>query len=102
MSRHIRLPIAIATDGTFTTVAEDSVEEITQNVTVVLRTRTGERLATPDLGTPDPTFTGLDPAVALDMVRQVEPRADLDIVTRAVTAAGVQAVDVQVRRRENP
>lgn len=101
MSRHLRLPLTLTADGTFRTVEEDSIEEIVQNVAVVLRTRLGERLATPDFGTPDPTFQGLDPAVVLDQIRDVEPRADVEIVAQAITAAGLQALDVQIRRGES-
>ncbi len=71
MSQHLRLPFGLAADGTFATVQEDSDDEVVQNVGVILRTRLAERLATPDFGTPDPTFTGLD-------------AADLGIVTAAI------------------
>jgi phage baseplate assembly protein W len=98
--QHIRLPITLAADGSFRTVAEDSIEEVLQNVTVILRTRLEERLATPDLGVPDPTFVGFDTAAALDMARMYEPRADLQVIERALTALGVQTTTVTVGRRE--
>lgn len=100
MSRHLRLPFGLAADGTFQTVAEDSDSEIVQNVAVILRTRLGERLATPAFGTPDPTFSGLDPAVVLPIVQEYEPRADLDIVTQVIRTDGVQTSDIGVRRAE--
>jgi phage baseplate assembly protein W len=98
---HLRLPLQLAADGTFATVREDSDAEVVQNVAVILRTRTGERLATPEFGTPDPTFVGLDPAVVLPVVQTYEPRADLDIVQGVVGADGNQINDIGVRRQES-
>lgn len=92
MTVHLRLPIALGSDGTFLTVAEDSDGEVVQNVAVILRTREGERLATPEFGTPDPTFTGLDIAAVLPVVEQYEPRADLDVVQHAITAVSTVTV----------
>lgn len=101
VSEHLRLPVRIGPDGTFRTDAEDSVEEIRQNVLVILRTRLGERMATPGFGTSDPTFTGFDAAVALDLVAVIEPRADLSVVLQALSALGREQVDLAVRRRES-
>lgn len=101
MSQHLRLPISLAPDGTFRTVTEDSPEEITQNVRVILRTRIGERLATPDFGTPDPTFAGFDAAAAMDLVSDQEPRAELAVVEQVIDSAGLQTTDLSVRRRES-
>lgn len=106
MSQHIRLPISLSSNGTFRTVAEDDPQEIAQNVLVILRTRTdldgtGERLATPDFGIPDPAFTGFDAQEALDVVRTFEPRADVTVVQQALED-GVETTDLSVRpRREN-
>lgn len=102
MSQHLRLPLTVGPDGTFRTVVEDSLDEITQNVLVILRTRTGERLATPDLGVPDPTFAGFDADEALDHVRTYEDRADLDVVRQALTGAGVQTTVISVGGRIDP
>lgn len=101
MTEHLRLPLALSTDGSFQTVREDSDAEIVQNVSVIMRTRPGERLATPNFGTPDPAFTGLDPAVVLPVVQEYEPRADLDIVAQVVRADGLQTNDIGVRRQES-
>lgn len=100
MSEHLRLPLRVAPNGRFYTVAEDSSEEILQNVLVILRTRLGERLATPDFGTPDPTFTGFDVEAALAAVTDVEPRADLQTVRHALDRLGAETLDVLVSRRE--
>ena len=54
----------------------------------------GERLADPDLGTPDPVFTGLDPEEVTAIIAQQEPRASLSIVTRQLK--DVQHVRVAV------
>lgn len=100
MSDHIRLPVRVAPDGRFFTVAEDSVAEVLQNVMVILRTRLGERLATPALGTVDPTFGDFDAEAALSVVAEYEPRADLQVVRRALDALGSENVTVYVSRRE--
>lgn len=101
MTQHLRLPFGLASDGSFQTVAEDSDAEVVQNVAVILRTRVGERLQTPEFGTPDPTFVGLDPAVVLPVVQEYEPRADLDIVAQVIRADGIQTNDIGVRRQES-
>lgn len=98
--KHLRLPLALGPDGTFATVTEDTDAEIKQNVSVILRTRTGERLATPTFGTPDPTFDGLDVAAVTEVVAQTEPRADLTIVQQVITRDGVQVNDATIRRQE--
>lgn len=99
MSEHLRLPLRLTPAGRLATVVEDTVEEIAQNVTVLLRTRPGERLATPTLGLPDPVFTGLDPAVALEVVREWEPRADLQLLDQVLAADGTQTTSLLLRRR---
>lgn len=105
MTKHLRLPPTLAPDGTFRTVEEDSAEEILQNVTVILRTRidaegVGERLATPEFGTADPTFAGFDADTALDVVRTYEPRADVQVIRQVLDRFGREQTDLSVRRRE--
>jgi phage baseplate assembly protein W len=100
MSVHLKIPLTIGADGTFLTVPEDSTAEILQNVTVILRTRTGERLATPDLGTPNPVFQGFDAASAIELISAADPRATVDLVRQAIDSAGKQTTDLTVRRRE--
>lgn len=84
MSTHLRLPLQVGPDGEFNTVEEDSDAEILQNVQVVLASRPGERLATIELGTDDPTFVGADPAALFAQVERWEPRVDLDLLGQAV------------------
>lgn len=96
---HLALPIALTSDGAFRTFDEDSPQELQQNVAQILRTRTGERLATPDFGTADPTFTGLDVEVALNTVEQWEPRATAELVEQVLTD-GTQTSTINVQRRE--
>lgn len=90
MSVHLRLPLALAGDGSFRIVSEDSSEEIMQCVEVVLRTHPGERLMAPGLGVEDPTFVGFDAPTVLAVVREWEPRAEIEVVEQALTADGVQ------------
>ena len=100
MSEHLRLPVRIGPDGTFLTVVEDSTAEIVQNVSVILRTRLAERLATPTLGTPDPVFRGFDPQTALGLVADAEPRAVLELVRQSLDEVGREVTDLTVTRRE--
>jgi phage baseplate assembly protein W len=99
VSRHLALPLRLTAAGALATVAEDSLDEIAQNAAVVLRTRRGERLATPELGTDDPTFAGLDVDVALSIVGAWEPRADLALVEQVLDRTGYQRTEIAVRRR---
>lgn len=101
MSRHLALPLRLGAGGSFVTVPEDSLDEVAQSVAVVLLTRLGERPATPTLGTPDPTFAGLDADAALELVSEWEPRADLELVEQTLDADGVDRSTVRVRRRED-
>ena len=100
MSRHLALPLRVTANGSLATHAEDSLEEITQNVAVVLRTRRGERLATPQLGIDEPTFVGLDVEAAFAAVAEVEPRADLALVEQVIDSEGEQRTELTVHRRE--
>lgn len=55
LSIHLVIPFEI--DGTRAkTVDEASLDEVTQNVDVIVRTRRGERLMVPEFGIEDPTF----------------------------------------------
>lgn len=101
VSEHIALPIRVGGNGGFVTVAEDSAQEIVQNVAVLLRTREGERLATPEFGTPDPVFTGLDAEAALALIATTEPRATVEVVRQVLDRDGRQVTDLDVRRRES-
>lgn len=100
MSRHLRLPLALGVNGGLATVEEDSLDELAQNAGVILRTRVGERLATPDLGTIDPVFDGLEPAAAFEVVAVWEPRASLDLVEQLLDETGTETTTVRLARRE--
>jgi phage baseplate assembly protein W len=101
VSRHLALPLQLTAAGSFATVVEDSPEELTQNLATLLRTRPGERLATPELGTPDPTFAGLDPEAVLAVAAVWEPRADVQLVEHVLDAHGQERTTLAVRRRED-
>ena len=101
MSEHLKLPLTIAPGGGFSVAAEDSIQEITQNVRVVLTTRPGERLATAALGIADPTFTVLNAESAFDVVAAWEPRADLQLVAEELSRQGIQTAIVAVSRRQD-
>lgn len=101
MSRHLALPLRLGAGGSFVTVDEDSIDEVTQNVRVALLTRPGERLATPELGTDDLTFVGLAGTDVLEQTLEIEPRADLDLVEQLIDElAGEERNTVHVRLSE--
>lgn len=86
MTAHLRLPLELAADGTFVTVAQGSDEELVQSVRILLGTRPGERVAVSGYGIPDPTFRTVHrPDEIVDAVRVWEPRATAEVVVRAAS-----------------
>ena len=78
---HLSVPVALANDGSLTTTQQDSAEEITQCVSMLLGTLPGTRLVVPDYGMPDPTFTRTDPTGLSALVGRWEPRATVQVTT---------------------
>lgn len=77
-SPHFAFPFRLGRGGKFAVVAEDSLDEITQNVEVILRTQIGTRLEIPDFGTDTLLFEqqgGSDLDEVLVQVTEWEPRA---------------------------
>jgi phage baseplate assembly protein W len=77
---HIAFPFRVE-DGKVTTVEQDSIEEIRQNVLAVLSTELGSRIDAPAYGIPDETFkrqiSRPSADLYLQVVEEVEPRAHL-------------------------
>ncbi len=77
--RTLRVPFEIS-GGKALTVEQATIDEVEQNVRVIVATRRGERLATPDFGTGDPVFD-LRPDIAdfEAAIERFEPRAVVSI-----------------------
>lgn len=75
---HFRWPFRIDPDGTAAVVEQDSADDVTQCVQVLLATRPGERVELPEYGTPDPVFAvATQHAEILAAAERWEPRATL-------------------------
>lgn len=83
---HLKVPFQIAGRAALT-VAEDSIEEVIQNVSVIVSTRRGERLAVPDFGISDPVFEDeVDIAEMQAAIEQWEERALVRIARHEPTS----------------
>jgi phage baseplate assembly protein W len=92
---HLALPLALGENGSFNTVAQDTVEEVAQSVGVLLGTVKGERVMVPDYGVDDPTFSEPNTNEIAQIVAQWEPRAAV-VVSLTTTPHGNAQVNVQV------
>lgn len=67
-------------DGKARTIVQGSEDEVVQNVAVLLGTRLGERLTSPEFGISDPTFTlSPDRAEIESAISRFEPRAEVTL-----------------------
>lgn len=89
MIPHLRIPFALAADGSAAVVEQDSLAEVTQNVRVLLGTVQGSRLIPADYGIPDPTFVGLDEQDLAAAVAEWEPRAAVTVTVEPGTTEKV-------------
>lgn len=95
VTEHLRVPFQLVA-GRARVVAHDSVDDITQCVTVLLHTRRGERLELLDYGIDPPAFTrSRDVSGILDAIARWEPRAEIDGID--VTISDDYQVDVNLR-----
>lgn len=100
MSRHLALPLRLTPGGDFATLDEDSAEEVTQNVAVILRTRPMERLGQPELGLADPALADLPVEALHSAVERWEPRADVDLVQQVLREDGLRLTTLSVSVEE--
>lgn len=100
--RHLKWPLRLV-DGpggtqVFATWEQDTLEEVTQSVQILLSTVVGERYRdAPDYGV-DELLTGgpVNTSQAATAVSQFEPRASVAFATTPIDATGQQAVTVTV------
>lgn len=99
MIPHFALPFRFE-HGTFTTVEQDTLDEVVQNVEVLLGTIKGDRLAVPDFGINDPVFgpisTAASSAELEDVISTYEPRARVVITEGGHDALGQRDLRVAV------
>lgn len=76
---HLKFPLAIAADGSFDGVEQDSLDDVRQCVYLIARTPLGSRPASPGSGVNDPTFTTVNGDLLEATIEDQEPRALVDV-----------------------
>lgn len=76
---HLAVPFQIGPTGIPLIVQQDSIDDLTSCVQMALGCVKGTRLAVPDFGVSDPTFTGVDVGELENDVALYEPRVTTDI-----------------------
>lgn len=89
MPQHLALPIAVTASGRLANVEQDSLEDISQSVALLVDTRPGDRRSVDEYGIPDPVFGGVDVDEITDLILEWEERADQSYVEQV--AAGIVA-----------
>jgi phage baseplate assembly protein W len=87
MPQHLALPIKVTASGRLATVEQDSVDDISQSVALLIDTRPGDRRSVEEYGIPDPVFGGVDVDEVTELILEWEDRADQAFVEKV--AAGV-------------
>jgi phage baseplate assembly protein W len=96
MASHLAWPLRLAPDGSLATLEQDSPEEISQSVELVLLTTPGERVDAPDFGLEDPAFRDVSAGEIVAAITRWEPRADAAVVVSDVqTGRRTVRVDAQ-------
>lgn len=80
---HLRIPFRIGVGGQAETVEQDSIEEVTQCVKVLVATNVGSRVELPEYGIADPVFTDVSQSQRTEAIaaqlKKWEPRARADV-----------------------
>lgn len=93
---HIAWPLELI-GGHLAVLEQDSLDEVTQAVNVLLHTPRGARVLAPDFGIDDPTFTeGLDTDEVLTQVAAYEDRAVVDVVETVADDTGVVTTRLEI------
>lgn len=83
---HLKLPLSLDPNGGLSTLEQDSPEDVTQCVAVLLGTDLGERIEDPDYGIEAGLFeVATDIGAILDKVEEYEPRAEVELNPGEVT-----------------
>jgi|SRR6185437_3921158 len=77
---HLSAMLTLSPDGSFAYVEQDTLDDISQCVEMILSTPKGQRTMIPALGFPDPTFQyPVDKNQMNQIIQTFEPRADVSI-----------------------
>jgi phage baseplate assembly protein W len=77
---HFAFPLRLGRGGSFAVVEQDSVDDITQSVQVLLSTPVGSRIELPEYGVEALEFTTVvDRASIVQAINDWEPRADVTV-----------------------
>jgi len=98
---HLAWPITV-TGNTYTTVQQDTNDEVAANIAVLCCFPRGWRAEQPDFGITDPTFQQMpvDPSEIERQSAIYEPRAGLTITVRDDPDPGSQRVNIAVQIAE--
>ena len=94
MARVLAFPFAITRGGRIATVEQDSEEEITQQLAMLMLTRPDERPLTPGYGMPDPAFEGIDPLLLAAAAEEFGPAVEISDVDAVDRGDGTQDVTI--------
>ena len=93
---HLALPFDFGSDGTANVIQQDSLDEVTQCVVVLLSTNVGSRTEMPTYGIADPAFTTVINTAAISQaIATWEPRAQVQVSAGSGPTAPV-TVDISV------
>jgi phage baseplate assembly protein W len=95
MTPHLTVPFRVDSSGSAAVVEQDSFDDISQCVRVLLLTRLGERIELPAYGVPDQVLTmegNLDAGDITARIETWEPR------TKALVDSEIDALEESVRR----
>lgn len=76
---HLQVPFALNQDGSAAVIEQDTTQEVSQCVRVLLATMRGTRQYVPGYGVADPTFVGPDITDIQAAIAKWEPRADATV-----------------------
>ena len=96
---HLSAVVALAGDGSFLFLNQDSTEEIVQSVEVICGTVLGDRPVVPTFGIPDQTFTQPSKSEIVSSINTWEQRAAVQVFVSTDEASGVSNVKVDVTPR---
>lgn len=103
MTRILAWPVAVDNAGRLVVIAAASDEHATQAVGILANTRIGERVQSPEMGTPDPVGRRRYDRAALDAAAaQYAPFAELVDVEERFDPDDPQLVNVTAKVRRSP
>lgn len=96
MTVQLSWPLRLDHTGRLATIERDSLEGTAQAVRLTVLTDPGERTVSPDFGTPDPSWDGLDEQELRQRVNRWVPRARIDVAIDQTRGDGTQPARIVV------